>query len=150
MAGMIGNSVPYWDSWNFVLEVDGKPMAGFQKVDGIAFGFSVSQFKEGGVHGISSQSHGAEKEPPDISLERGESGDPYFWNWRAAIKAGAVDDLRTFTVAQKRGATVVERYKLENCACMTFEAGSFDRSAEDKKRISKIVLKPSLITREDA
>lgn len=149
MAGVIGNSVPYWDSWNFVLEVDGKPMAGFQKVDGIGFGFSISQFKEGGVHGISDQSHGPEKEPPDITLERGESGDPYFWNWRTSIKNNP-GDLRTFTVAQKRGNTVVERWKLENSALMTFEAGSFDRSAEDKKRISKIVLKPSLITPEAA
>lgn len=150
MAGVIGNSVPYWDAWNFVVELNGKPLAGFQKVDGIGFSFSVSQFKEGGVHGVSSQSHGAEKEPPDITFERGESGDPLFWLWRDAIKAGATDDLRNFTVAQKRGASVVERYKLENCALMTFEAGSFDRSSEDKKRIAKIVLKPQLIKQEPA
>jgi phage tail-like protein len=150
MAGVIGKSVPYWGAWNFVVEIDGQPVAGFQKATGIGFGVGVLQFMEGGVHGVASQSHGPEKAPPDVTLERGESGDPYFWNWRASIKSGNVDDTRTFTVAQKHGNTVVERYKLEGCALSSFETGDFDRGTEDKHRIGKIVLKPQLITREAA
>jgi phage tail-like protein len=147
---VIGSSVPYYMAWNFGVEVDGEAIAGFQKVTGIGFAFAVAQFKEGGVHGVSSQSHGPEKEPPDITFERGESGDPLFWDWRAAIKAGNADLTKTFVVTQRRGGTVVERYKLENCTLMTFEAGDFDRGAEDKHRIAKVVLKPQLITREPA
>lgn len=148
MAGVIGKSVSYWAAWNFVVEVNGKVVAGFQKVTGIGFGFGIVQFKEGGVHGVSSQSHGAEKEPPDITFERGESGDSLVWDWRDAILAGNAEDLRTFAVAQQKGQTVVERYKLENCGLPTFEAGDFDRGSEDKNRISKMVLKPQKITRE--
>lgn len=148
MAGVIGNSTAYWDSWNFVLEIDGQPFAGFMSVKGIGFAFAVAQFKEGGVHGVSSQSHGAEKEPADVTLERGESGSRYFWDWRDSIKAGNVADLRNFAVAQKVGNRVVERVKLEQCALLTFEAGDFDRSAEDKKRINKVVLKPMQVTSE--
>lgn len=150
MAGVIGKSVSYWDSWNFVLEADGEPLAGFQKVTGIGFSFGVAQFQEGGAHGVSSQSHGAEKPPGDVTLERGESGDPLVWDWRASIKAGNVEDLRNFTIAQKKGATVVERYKLGNCAFMSFDAGDFDRGADDKKRIAKLVLKPQTLEREAA
>lgn len=142
--------MPYWASWNFVVEISGEAAAGFQSAKGIGFSFGVIQFKEGGVHGVSSQTHGPEKEAPDVTLERGESGDPYFWDWRASILGGNADDLRTFTIAQKRGGTVVERYKLVNCALMTFEAGDFDRTTEDKHRIGKIVLKPQLIQREAA
>lgn len=147
MAGVIGKSVVYWDSWNFVIEVDGVPVAGFNKCSGVGFTIAVSQFMEGGVNGISSQSHGPEK-PKDVTFEQGESGDGYFWDWRKAIKAGAVDDLRTFTVAQKHGSKVVERLPLINCAMSDFDAGEFDRGSEDKKRIRKIVLKPTDIERE--
>lgn len=150
MAGVIGKSVSYWDAWNFVVEIDGQPVAGYQKVTGIAFSFGVVQFQEAGVHGVSSQSHGPEKPPPDVTFEKGESDDRYFWDWRESVLAGNVEDLRNVVVAQKQGATVVERFKLENCALMTHEAGDFDRSAEDKKRITKTVLKPQRIIKEGA
>ena len=147
MAGVIGKPKRFWDSWNFVVEYNGQPIGGFQKCTGAGFTRAVAQFQEGGVDGISSQSHGPKK-PKDVTLEQGASDNRFFWDWDAAITAGAHDDLRTFTIAQKFGAKVVERIPLVTCALADFEPGDFDRAAEDKKRIQKIVLRPMDIDHE--
>lgn len=144
---VIGKATPYWQSWNFLVEVDGKPIAGFQKCSGIGWKRSVVKFKEAGVDGISDQSHGPE-EPKDVTLERGVTKDSYFWDWRQSIKDGNPDDLRTFTIAQQHGGKVVERIKLGNCAFGDFEAGDFDRTSEDKVRMQKVVLSPQTIEHE--
>lgn len=145
--GVIGKATTYWQSWNFVVEVDGKPIAGFTKVSGIGWKRAVVKFQEAGVDGISDQSHGA-KSPKDVTFERGVSSDPYFWDWDASIDAGNPDDLRTFTVAQQHGGKVVERIKLENCALGDFEAGDFDRGSEDKVRMQKVVVTPQRLAHE--
>lgn len=145
--GVIGKATTYWQSWNFVVEVNGKPVAGFQKVTGIGWKRALVKFKEGGVDGVSDQSHGP-SEPKDVTMERGVSSDPYFWDWDASIKAGNPDDLRTFTIAQQHGGQVVERVKLENCGLGDFEAGDFDRMSEDKVRMQKAVLSPQSISHE--
>lgn len=147
--GVIGKATTYWQAWNFVVEVDGKPIAGFNKVSGIGWKRSVVKFQEGGVDGISDQSHGA-KTPKDVTFEQGVSKNNYFRDWDASIDAGNPDDLRTFTVAQQHGGKVVERVKLENCGFGDYEAGDFDRGAEDKVRMRKMVLSPQRISEEVA
>lgn len=144
---VIGKATTYWQSWNFLVEVDGKPIAGFSKVTGIGWKRSVVKFQEGGVDGISDQSHGP-KTPKDVTLEQGASSGRYFQDWDASIDGGNPDDLRTLTIAQQHGGKVVERVKLVNCAMSDYEAGDFDRASEDKVRMRKIVLAPKDIEEE--
>lgn len=145
--GVIGKATTYWQSWNFLVEVGGKPIAGFNKVTGIGFKIAGVKFIEGGVTGITDQSHGPET-PKDVTLERGVSKDSYFWDWRENIRAGNPDDLRDVTIAQQHGGTVVERIKLGACLLGDFEAGDFDRGSEDKVRVQKVVLSPKTLDRE--
>ena len=79
---------PY-SQYNFELEVDGQPVAGFAEVSGLTMELETVAYREGGVNDHVHQL-------PDgfahanLVLQRGLTTDTSFWNWLQEVMSGTI------------------------------------------------------------
>jgi len=79
---------PY-SQYNFELEVDGQPVAGFAEVSGLTMELETVAYREGGVNDHVHQL-------PDgfahanLVLQRGLTKDTSFWNWLQEVMSGTI------------------------------------------------------------
>ena len=79
---------PY-SQYNFELEVDGQPVAGFAEVSGLTMELETVAYREGGVndhvhHLPDGFAHA------NLVLQRGLTKDTSFWNWLQEVMSGTI------------------------------------------------------------
>ena len=133
------SDLPY-SAFNFQVEIDGAPRAGFSDVSGIGTEFMVAEYRNGnddenhvqkvvGLHKVS-----------DVTLKRGIISQTYFYGW--------IDELRrdpsirrdvTITLLDESGETVLI-WKLQNCLPQKWTGPTLAAKAHGEVAMEEIVL----------
>jgi phage tail-like protein len=79
---------PY-QSFNFMIEIDGIAAAGFAECSGLSSEVEFIEYREGGVNDYTHRFAGATKYPP-LVLRRGMTDSNELWNWHRAVAKGLV------------------------------------------------------------
>jgi len=96
----MGTENPY-SQYNFELEVDGKPVAGFSEVSGLTMELDTVSYQEGGVNDHVHQLPG-QFAHANLVLQRGLTKDTTFWNWLHEVMSGTIK-RRTLVLKLKSG-----------------------------------------------
>jgi len=84
----MGTENPY-SQYNFELEVDGQPVAGFSEVSGLTMELDTVAYQEGGVNDHVHQLPG-QFAHANLVLQRGLTKDTTFWNWLHTVMSGTI------------------------------------------------------------
>ena len=121
----------------FRVEIDGVESAAFKSCSEIGFEAATIEHWEGGR--IIPHKEPGRITVPDVTLERGQSGDVDLYNW-ALETANLAAGVGTVEEDLKRGLDVVQydragnekrRWRLHKAFVKKFVAGSWDNSADD-------------------
>lgn len=86
---MAARKDPY-TAFQFVVEIAGKPAAGFSEVSGLVFETEVETFREGGVNDREQQRAGPAKFPSRLVLKRGLGDIKDLWSWYQDVAKGII------------------------------------------------------------
>ncbi len=81
-------SDPY-TQFNFEVQVDGEPVAGFSEISGITMQLETVQYREGGVNDHVHSLPGTFSHA-NLVMERGMTEDATFWQWIEEVMSGTV------------------------------------------------------------
>jgi phage tail-like protein len=100
---------PY-KSFNFIVEIDGIPSAGFTECSGLSTETTVIEYREG-----SDKTNSVRKLPGlhkynNITLKRGLTSNRDLWNWRKSITDGTVDRRNVAIILLADDRTEVARF----------------------------------------
>jgi phage tail-like protein len=96
---------PY-QSFNFMIEIDGIAAAGFAECSGLSAEVEVFEYREGGVNGYTHRFAGAAKYPP-LVLRRGMTDSNELWNWHlSAVKGSVIRRNGTIHLLDAEGQTI--------------------------------------------
>jgi phage tail-like protein len=142
---IVGQPVNYYQKWDFVVEIDGTPAAGFTEATGLEIDQKIAIQREGGVPGIADIAYTSYDVKP-ITLSRGGSNETSLYDWWESIRSG-VQDKRNVSVVQQKGGVAVRRTNYTLCALTSYKDDGNDRSKEEENVIESITLQPTEVKR---
>jgi phage tail-like protein len=77
-------------AFEFSVEIEQKPVAGFNEVSGLVFETEVETIRVGGVNDRDWQLAGPAKSPSRLVLKRGLGDIQYLWTWYQDIRKGLI------------------------------------------------------------
>jgi phage tail-like protein len=113
------NKNPY-SAFNFIVEINGQPIAAFQEVSGLDSENTPIEYREGAdAMNTDRKLPGKEKYPPCI-CSRGISGNMALWDWRKEVRDGGTmfpptRDVVILLLNEKHES--VYKWKLTNAWC---------------------------------
>jgi phage tail-like protein len=82
------NKNPY-SAFNFIVEIDGQQVAGFQEVSGLDSENTPIEYREGADPMNTVRKLPGMEKYPNLTLKRGLSGSTVLWNWRKLVRDGS-------------------------------------------------------------
>ena len=133
MATERPNKNPY-SGFNFIVEIDGAPVAAFQEVSGLDSENTPIEYREGGdAMNTVRKLPGIEKYI-NLTLKRGISGSMYLWNWRKEVRDGgtAFPPTRNVTIQlQNEKHESVLKWTLTNAWCCKLTGPSLNAKGNE-------------------
>lgn len=145
---MSGSAVTYYQSWDFIVEIDKVIVGGFTDCSGLGTEFKTVKQKEGGVPSVVDVSVSTFDFPP-IVLKRGGSDNTELYDWHMNLRKGN-QDKRNLSIVQKRGGVPVKRYNVTLATIAKYMPGDWARSEEEKNITEEITLEHTGWTSEVA
>ncbi len=126
----IARDDPY-GRFNFLVEIDGVPRAGFAEVDGLAGEIDVIEYREGGDKRSSSRLLPGLTRYASVVLRRGFAGDATLFEWWKAVRDGALDRRAVSIVLLDEKREPVARWTLARAWPTKYDASPLNaRSSE--------------------
>lgn len=141
MTAFVGQPVNYYQKWDFVVEVEGVAVGGFNEATGFEVEHKVAPTREGGVKGLSALSYTTLEVKP-VTLKRGASNNRELYLWNESITAGN-QDLRNVSVVSQKGGLPVKRANYTLCALTTYKDDGHKRDAEEENVMEEITFMPT-------
>lgn len=86
----VGNRKDPYLGFNFVVEIEGIIVGGFNEVSGLHVEIEVQTIREGGRNEFMRQIPGPAKYPSNLVLKRGLTDDAALWNWHRDVARGRI------------------------------------------------------------
>lgn len=118
-------------SFNFVVEIEGVPSAGFASVSGLAGELQVVEYREGADPLSSSRKLPGRVAYPNVVLRRGVTASRDLWDWFQTGVEGQVERRDVAIVLLDNSRQPVLRWLLRNAWVTKFEAPELDASANE-------------------
>lgn len=143
----MGTPVQWYDTFMFLVEIDGIVRAAFETCSELAIeAANVAYFEGGRRHAHNSPGRVTF---PEITLTRGATNDYDMYNWMketydaaSGVGLDTPDIFRTFDIIQMNlKREEVERYTVFDAYSRRFSAGEWNNN-EDAKRINTSVVQP--------
>lgn len=128
MATERPNKNPY-SAFNFVVEIDGSPVAAFQEVSGLDSENTPIEYREGGDATNSNRKLPGMEKYPNLTLKRGITGGTYLWDWRKEVRDGGTTypPTRNVTIQlQDEKHQNVYKWTLTNAWCCKLSGPSLN------------------------
>lgn len=133
MATERPNKNPY-SAFNFIVEIDGAQIAGFQEVSGLDSENTPIEYREGSdAMNTVRKLPGIEKYP-NLTLKRGITGGMALWNWRKEVRDGgtAFPPTRNVVVTlQNEQHEAVLKWTLTNAWCSKLTGPSLNAKGSE-------------------
>jgi phage tail-like protein len=98
---MVYRDKPY-SLFNFLVDIGGpaadSPAGGFQEVSGLAYEFTVAEYRAGNKKDNAPDKISGGYKVPDVTLKRGLMGDDTLYTWLEEVRSGKYDAPRTVTI----------------------------------------------------
>ena len=123
---------PY-SAFNFVVEIDGLPEAGFAEIGGIGFSTDTIEYREGGDPQNGTRKIAGLARYTDVTLRRGLVGSLDFFHWLRASADGAADARRNVAIrllSEDRSTTVMT-WRLLRARIVKHVSGPLNASGTD-------------------
>lgn len=118
-------------AFNFVVEIDNVPRAGFAEVGGLTAEGDSVDYREGTDLQSNVRKLPALRKYPNITLRRGETQDKAFWQWYTNIMNGEPDRRNVTIVLMNERREPVLRWHAENAWINKIEGPSLKASSND-------------------
>jgi len=89
-AGLLGIRNDPYLSLNFLVEIEGILVAGFQEVTGLQVETETEDYREGGVNGYVHKLAGPTRYPQNLVLKKGLTDIESLWRWHQQVVQGDV------------------------------------------------------------
>ena len=118
--------------FNFLVEIEGIPRAGFMTVSGLEEETEVREYRQGGDNTSVRKLAGLNSYSP-IVLEMGSTFDTSLWDWRQKVRReGAQGNRKSISVIQQNEAQEeVKRWQVFDAWPSKFTAPELDASSSD-------------------
>lgn len=143
---VVGQPVDFYQKWDFVVEIDGTPAAGFSEATGLEIEQKIAIQRVGGNSGIEDISYTTHDIKP-VTLSRGGSNETSLYDWWESIRAGNAHDLRNISVVQQKGGVPRVRKNYKLCALTNYKDDGNDRGKEEDNVIESITFMPTDVKR---
>ncbi len=124
---------PY-SAFNFVVEIDGAPIAAFQEVSGLDSENTPIEYREGAdAMNTTRKLPGIEKYT-NLTLKRGITGNLYLWEWRKQVRDGgdAFPPIRNVVIQlQDDKHESVFKWRLTNAWCCKLTGPSLNAKSNE-------------------
>jgi phage tail-like protein len=121
---------PY-KNFSFVVEVEGREVAGISRVTGLKGSTEVLEYREGGDRKSATKLPGRETFDV-VTLERGLTRDDFFVKWRKAVKDGDPDYKKDMVIYLKnRAGDKVKQWNLYGCWPSSLATGDLEALGND-------------------
>src|SRR6056297_1830442 len=141
MATDTNQTDPY-AQYNFEVEVDGKPVAGFAEVGGITMELETVPYREGGVNDRVHQLPG-QFAHANLVLRRGLTKNTTFWEWIQTVMSGTLT-RKNIVVTVKDGFRGESQWGVGVRRCVSDEvvwAGPREHQPRDGDRVDRVGLR---------
>ena len=115
---------------SFVVQIEGKTLGTFRKVDGLSVETEVIEFREGGSN--RTRLLPGNTKYSIIRLSRGFTGDQALWDWyTTSTQAGHVQRVKGFVGVKGRGGRELARFSFVNAWPRKYEGPSLNADSTD-------------------
>lgn len=126
----IAREDPY-GRFNFLVEIDGVPRAGFAEVDGLAGEIDVIEYREGGDKTSAPRLLPGLVRYERVVLRRGFSGDASLFAWWKAVRDGALDRRTVSIVLLDETREPVARWSLRRAWPTKYDASPLNAKSSE-------------------
>ena len=112
--------------FNFIVEIDGVPRAGFSEVEGLAAEIEPIEYREGADRRSSSRLLPGLTRDARVVLRRGFGGDATLFEWWKAVRDGALDRRAVSIVLLDEKREQVARWNLVRAWPTKYEGPALD------------------------
>ncbi len=85
-----GNRVDPYLSYNFLVELEGLVVGGFNDVSGLQSEIEVNDYREGGMNDYIHRLAGPARYPSNLVLKHGLTDDTSLWLWHRDVRRGII------------------------------------------------------------
>jgi phage tail-like protein len=78
-------------SFNFLVEIEGLVVGGFNEVTGLSVEVEVEEYREGGLNAYMHKLAGPTRYPNNLVLKRGLTDGDTLWNWHRDVTRGNIE-----------------------------------------------------------
>jgi len=89
VTGALGVRMDPYMAFNFLVEIEGLVIGGFQKVSGLESSIELKEYVEGGLNGYAHKLPGARRYP-NLVLHKGLTDIDALWNWYDNVSRGII------------------------------------------------------------
>lgn len=117
--------------FNFVVDIDNTPVAGFSEVSGLTSEGETTEYREGNEPENHVRKLVGLRKYANLMLKRGYTQDKALWQWYANIMNGAADRRNVTIVLMNEARQPVMRWHAENAWINKIEGPAFKASSND-------------------
>jgi len=121
---------PY-QQFNFVVEIDGVPRAGFMECSGMTTDTDAIDYREGTDITLNVRKLAGLRKYTNIVLKRGYTSDEDLWNWRKKIINGQMDRRSADVVLLDEARNEVLRWRIREVWISKWDSGPFNAKTND-------------------
>lgn len=118
-------------NFNFLVEIDGVPSAGFAEVALGGSRVDVIEYREGSDRVSSTRKLPGRARHENVVLRRGIAGDDSLWAWFRSIRDGAVDPRAVSITLLDESRQPVASWRLRNAWPCRWEGPALDAKGND-------------------
>ncbi len=100
-------------SFNFLVEVEGLVVGGFNDVSGLQSEIEVNDYREGGVNDYIHRLAGPARYPSNLVLKHGLTDDTTLWLWHRDVRRGIIIRRKVTILLQDASGSTVNSWILE-------------------------------------
>ncbi len=86
----VGDRIDPYLSFNFLVEIEGLVVGGFNEVTGLALEVEVEEYREGGLNAYVHKLAGPARYPNNLVLKHGLTDSDTLWNWQQDVASGNI------------------------------------------------------------
>ena len=121
---------PY-QQFNFLVEIDGVPRAGFMECSGTTTDTDPVDYREGADINLNVRKLSGLRKYSNIVLKRGYTKDKTLWDWRKKIINGNMDRRSADIILLDEARNEVLRWRIREAWISKWESGPFNAKGND-------------------
>ena len=121
---------PY-QQFNFLIEIDGIPRAGFMECSGLTTDNDAIDYREGADKAMNVRKLPGLRKYTNVVLKRGYTQDKSLWEWRKAIINGKVQRRSADVILLDEDRNEVLRWRIHEAWISKWDSGAFNAKTND-------------------